>query len=243
MSVSARAFTEWLLFVGLPSGTSELSKLLQIKRTTLQNQRLRGRVPMTTVIAAARAVNVNPVTALSFFEPFEQLASNQKPVTTVELLSQVSYADALVHLLSRIRAEFAHKLGGVEMAPIPGPDAVRNWVDAIDSGDLRRQLSERTGITSSNFSAQLTDNKLSPQLAILASELSGVSSTSGLVVTGLISAAEAGWPLYGRENALSELGDVELIDLVSDRLASLRRHTKKKVDAEALTTNFLETLG
>lgn len=129
------------------------------------------------------------------------------------------------------------------MEPIPGPDAVRNWIDAIDTGDLRRKISERAGITSSNLSAQLTDNKLSPELAILASELSGVSSTSGLVVTGATTPAEAGWPPYGRENALSELGDVELIDLVSDRLASLRRHTKKKVEAEKITTNFLETLG
>lgn len=243
MSVSAREFTEWLAIVGLPSGTSELSKQLQIKRTTLQNQRIRGRVPITTVIAAARAAQINPVTALSSFEPFAELAANQKPVTTIELLSQVSYTDAFVHLLSRIRAEFAHKLGGVAMGPIPGTDSVRNWVDAIDSGDLRRQLSERTGISSSNLSAQLTENKLSPQLAILAAELSGVSSTSGFVVSGLITAAEAGWPMYGRENALSELGDVELLDLVSDRLVSLRRQTKKKVDAEALTTNFLETLG
>lgn len=242
MSVSARAFNEWLFTVGLPDGASELSKRLGIKRTTLHNQRIRGRVAVPTVVAAARAAQVNPLDVLSGFETFGAL-TERLPVTAPELLSQVSHVDALVHLLSRIRADYARKLGGVQMQPVPGEDAVRNWIDAIDNGDLRRRISEESGITASNLSAQFTENRLTPELAILASNIAGVSSASGFVVSGLVTPIEAGWPPYGRENALSELGDVELIDLVNRRLSALRRQTKKKVDAESAASNFLESLG
>lgn len=242
MAVSARAFNDWLPTVGLPDGASELSKRVGMKRTTLHNQRIRGNVAATTVIAAARAAHINPLDALASFEPYRALGE-RLPVSEPELLSQVSHVDALIHLLSRIRAEYARKLGGVQMQPVPDEHSVRNWIDAIDSGELRRRLSEEAGISASNLSALFAENRLTPELAIVASGIAGVSSASGLVVSGLVTPAEAGWPLYGRENALAELDDVALIDLVNHRLSALRRQTKKKADAEAAASNFLESLG
>lgn len=243
MSVPAREFTDWLHHAGLPKSIAELSPLLGMKRSTIQNQRLRGRMTIQTVIAAARAADQNPLDILGLFPAYAALVDERMPVTAQELLSQVTYTDALVHLMSQIRADFAHRLTDVPMSPIPSDDSVRNWVDAIDSGDLRRQVTAETGVAASNFSAQLTDNRLAPNLAILVSRLCGVSSASGLVVSGLITPAEAGWPLYGRENALAEIGDVELLDLVTARLATLRRVTKKKVDATEANKHYLETLG
>lgn len=243
MSISARSFNEWLATVGLPDGASQLSKLLGMKRTTLHNQRIRGRIAVPTVIAAARAAHMNPLDVLGFFEPYAALGQEREPVTDAELLSQVSYVDALVHLLSRIRADFAQTLGVAPMEAIPSDGSVRSWLDAIDPGGIRQHVSEQGGITLSNLSAQLAENRLDPELAIIASRFAGVSSASGLVVSGLVTEQEAGWPIYGRVNALSELGDVELIDLVSARLEFLRRQTKKKVDTENAAVNYLETLG
>nr|WP_176704989.1 hypothetical protein [Arthrobacter sp.]AXV46606.1 hypothetical protein pA58H2_p60 [Arthrobacter sp.] len=243
MSISARSFNDWLATAGLPEGASQLSKLLGMKRTTLHNQRIRGRIAVPTVIAAARAAHLNPLDVLGSFEPYAALGQERKPVTDAELLSQVSYVDALVHLMSRIRADFAQALGVAPMEAIPFAGSVRNWLDAIDPGGIRQHVSEHGGIAPSNLSAQLAENRLDPELAIIASRFAGVSSASGLVVSGLVTEQEAGWPIYGRENALSELGDVELIDLVSSRLEFLRRETKKKVDVESAAVNYLETLG
>lgn len=243
MSISARSFNEWLATAGLPDGASQLSKLLGMKRTTLHNQRIRGRIAVPTVIAAARAAHMNPLDVLGSFEPYAALGQEREPVTDVELLSQVSYVDVLVHLLSRIRADFAQTLGVVPMEAIPFDGSVRNWLDAIDPGGIRQHVSELGGIAPSNLSAQLAENRLDPELAIIASRFAGVSSANGLVVSGLVTEQEAGWPMYGRLNALSELGDVELIDLVSARLEFLRRQTKKQVDTENAAVNYLETLG
>jgi hypothetical protein len=214
-----------------------------MKRTTLHNQRIRGRIAVPTVIAAARAAQMNPLDVLGSFEPYAALGQERKPVTDAELLSQVSYVDALVHLLSRIRADFAQTLGVAPMEAIPFDGSVRNWLDAIDPGGIRQHVSELGGIAPSNLSAQLAENRLDPELAIIASRFAGVSSANGLVVSGLVTEQEAGWPIYGRVNALSELGDVELIDLVSARLEFLRRQTKKQVDTENAAVNYLETLG
>lgn len=243
MTVSARDFTAWLIDSGLPTSTAELSRLIGLKRTTLQNQRIRGRMTVPTVIAAARAAELNPLDVVGQFPSYTALIDDRLPVTPAELLSQVTHTDALVHLLTQIHADFAHRLADVKLSTIPNEESVRTWIDAIDPGDLRRQVTAQSGMAPSNFSTQLTDNKLAPELAILVSRICGVSSASGLVVSGLITPEEAGWPLYGRENALLEMGDIELIDLVSARLATLKRTTKKKVDTTEANENYLETLG
>lgn len=243
MSIPGRSFDDWLTQVGLPSGVSELSSRLGIKRTTLQNQRLRGAFTVQTAISAARVAKLNPLDVLSGFAQYAGLNDHRQAVTKAELLSQVSYVDALAHLLARIKAEYARKFADMEMGPIPADDSVRKWIDAIDPGGLRRQVSEVAGIKPSNLSAQLSENRLTPELGILAAGLAGVSSANGLVVTGLVTPAEAGWPPYGRENAISEIGDVELIDLVSERLTGLRRQTKKKEEAAKAVQDYLEALG
>lgn len=244
MPVATHDFHDWLTTVGLPTGTSELSKLLGVKRSTIQNQRVRGRIPETSIILASRMANVDPVEALGSFGQFAGLLAGKCPVTNAELLSQVTYMDALVELMSRSRTQFAHFFGTeYHLSGVPNDDSVRYWVDAVDPGDLRRQVTALSGIAASNFSAQLTDNRLSVDLAILISQICGVSTTSGLVASGLITPEEAGWPMYGRENALSELDDVVLIDLVTSRLAGLRRTTKKKADDTAANNHYLETLG
>lgn len=193
--------------------------------------------------AQARAADLNPLDVLGQFPGYTALLDERLPVTSTELLSQVTYTDALVHLMSLIRTDFAHRLADVQMSPIPNEDSVRNWIDAIDPGDLRRQVTTESGVAASNFSSQLTENRLAPNLALLVSHICGVSSASGFVVSGLVTPAEAGWPHYGRENALAEIGEIELLDLVSARLATLRRVTKKKVDTTEANNHYLEILG
>lgn len=89
----------------------------------------------------------------------------------------------------------------------------------------------------------LSDNRLAPELALLASAIAGVSPISGLVVTGLLTTAEASWPSMGRGNALRDLDDLDVIDLADQRLKSLRRRVKKKLDARETAHALWETLG
>ncbi|MFJ5978425.1 hypothetical protein [Pseudarthrobacter oxydans] len=243
MAVSAQEFSDWLRSHRLPDGTSELSKLLGINRATLNKQRLRGRVSETIIVGMARVAHVNPIAALGEFSQYRAVPGGIKPPTDAELLSQMTYTDVMVELLRRSRADLAHRLAGYEMSHIPHDDAVRAWLDAVDPGDIRRQIAERMGLKLTNLSALLTENRLPPEVAVAAAELAGTSSASGLVVTGLVTPQEAGWPLYCRENSFERMDDLALIDATEAKLKQLRRTTKKKMDAEATVQNFWETLG
>jgi hypothetical protein len=120
---------------------------------------------------------------------------------------------------------------------------VRAWIEAIDPGDLRQQLSERSGIARQNLSAQLTAGRLSPGLAIEASRIAGVSLTSGLVVTGLLTCAEGGWPITGRADALNALSDTDLVLLARDRLDALGKQLRKADADENRDRALWENLG
>lgn len=243
MALSAQEFNGWLLAHHLPNGTSDLAKLLGLNRATLNKQRLRGRVSEAIVVGIARAAKINPVTALSEFEQYRGLTEGIQPPTDAELLSQMTYVDVTVELLKRSRADIARRLADYDLSGIPHEDSVREWIDAVDPGDLRRQLAASAGLQLSNLSALLTDNRLPPEIAVTAAKLAGTSTVSGLVIIGLITPEEAGWPLYCRENSFTRMDDLALIDAAEAKLKHLRRKTKKKVDADATLQHYWETLG
>ena len=244
MTVSAREFDAWLDRVGLSTSSTEIGRLLNMRRSTIKTQRMRNRVSEEVVIGLARSSRLSPLESLAAFEPYHLLQHDQPPPTEAELLSQVTHTDLFAELLSRNRADMARLIGAhYELSPIPHADGVRNWIDAIDPGNLRAEMSHQSGIATTNLSTLLSENRLPPELALLASSIAGVSPIGGLVVSGLLTPQEGGWPVLGRENALNSLEDLKLIDLTDQRLKSLRRRIKRKTDAKTTAHALWETLG
>lgn len=244
MSVSAREFDAWLERAGLPTSSTDIGRRLDMRRSTIKAQRVRNRVSEDVIVGLARSFGLSPLSALAEFDPYLTLQNEQPPPTTAELLSQLTHADVLAELLSRNQASMAVLIGAhYEMSPIPHADGVRAWIDAIDPGTIRADMSYQSGIATTNLSTLFSENRLPPELAMLASSIAGVSLLGGFVATGLLTPQEAGWPAQGRENALTSLGDLELIDLTEQRLKGLRRRVKKKVDAQETAQALWETLG
>lgn len=244
MTVSAREFDAWLNRVDLPTSSTEIGRLLNMRRSTIKAQRMRNRVNEEVIVGLARYFQLPPLHSLASFEPYQALQHNQPSPTSVELLSQVTHTDLFAEMLSRNRADMAVLIGAhYELSPIPHTDGVRNWIDAIDPGNLRADLSHQSGIATTNLSTLLSENRLPPELALLASSIAGVSLIGGLVVTGLLTPQEGGWPPLGRENALNALEDLQLIDLTDQRLKSLRRRIKRKTDVKDTAHALWETLG
>lgn len=244
MTVSAREFDAWLDRAGLPSSSTEIARRLDMRRSTIKTQRVRNRVSEDLIVGLARSLDLSPLQALAEFEPFHELQGEHPPPNTSELLSQVTHTDLFAELLSRNRADLAQLIGAhYEMSPVPHPESVRAWIDAIDPGNIRAEISHQSGIATTNFSTLLSENRLPPELAVLASNIAGVSPVGGLVVTGLLTPQEAGWPQQGRENALRDLDDLQLIDLTDQRLKSLRRRIKKKIEARDTAQALWETLA
>jgi len=244
MPLPAKAFQRWLQGIAPNASTADVCRISGIKRTTLAQQLVRGKVAETTVVSISRAYGVNPVSALAGFEAYRDLAVPAPP-TRCELVSQISTPDLLRAVLSRPAVDPAaqspvepHALG-----PAPHATSVKNWVEAIDDGELRHRVSAATGVAPQNYSAQLTANRLSPELAVATSLAAGVGAAGGLVATGLITEAEAGWPPDARQAALDSLPDGELTTLAGDRLQALGKTLKRQEHDQEQTDKIWENLG
>jgi hypothetical protein len=245
MTIPAKAFQRWLQGIAPDVSTADVCRISGIKRTTLAQQLVRGKVSVSTVVSISRAYNVNPLAALATFEAYRDLAGPQAPPTRCELVSQVSTADLLRAVLARPAMEPTGPAGAAS-APLtaaPHATSVKNWVDAIDDGEVRHRVSAATGVAPQNYSAQLTANRLSPELALATALAAGVGPAGGLVATGLITEEEAGWPPGARQAALDSLSDGDLSALAGDRLQALGKVLRRQEQDQAQTEKIWENLG
>lgn len=249
MPVSAKAFQRWLQGIAPDASTADVCRVSGIKRTTLAQQLVRGKVAEATVVAISRAYGLNPVSALAGFDAYRSLAVPPQPPTHGELVSQVSTPDLLRAVLARTMddpgaaAGTRSAAGPPPLTPAPHATSVRNWVDAIDDGELRHRVSAATGVAPQNFSAQLTANRLAPELAVATSLAAGVGPAGGLVATGLVTEAEAGWPPDARQAALNAMSDGDLTALAGERLQALGKVLRRQEQDAAQTEQIWENLG
>jgi hypothetical protein len=248
MPLPAKAFQHWLHVVAPSASTADICRISGIKRTTLAQQLVRGKVAESTVVSISRALKRSPLADLATFETFAELAGRPQPPTSAELVSQIATMDLLRAVISRSAPAY----GGYgdegsaltpPLGPAPHATSVRNWVDAIDDGELRHRVSDATGVAPQNYSAQLTANRLSPELAVATARAAGVGFTGGLVATGLLTEAEAGWPPDARQTALDALSDGELTSLAGERLQALGKTLRRQEHEQEQTKKIWENLG
>ena len=248
MPLPAKAFQLWLQHVAPTASTADICRISGIKRTTLAQQLVRGKVAETTLVSISRALELSPLAELASFDHYAELAAAPQPPTPAELVSQVATMDLLRAVISRSAPAYGgHGDHGGSMTPAlsPAPHAtsVRNWVDAIDDGELRHRVSAATGVAPQNYSAQLTANRLSPELAVATARAAGVGFTGGFVATGLITEDEAGWTQGAKQAALDALSDGELSALAGERLQALGKTLRRQEHEQAQTEKIWENLG
>lgn len=244
MAVTAKSFQLWRSQIAPRDTVSDLCRKAGIKRSTLGQQLVRGKVAVATIVSIARVYGLHPVVALGNFEGYRDLPGGMREPTEAELISQVSHIDILRLIVARSKDEEAvGRPVQLDLAAFPHPTSVRGWIDAIDTGDLRQALAGKTGVAPQNLSAQLTAGRLTPELALEAARLAGVSLTSGLVVTNLITPSEGGWPAEGRQQALGRKSDADLVLLGRDRLDVLGKALKKIELAHSRDQDLWENLG
>lgn len=243
MTLPAKAFQRWLQGIAPDASTADVCRVSGIKRTTLAQQLVRGKVSVSTVVSISRAYNINPVDALSGFDAYSALGSPPRPPTRSELVSQISTPDLLRALLARPAMDAARGAASPALTPAPHATSVKNWVDAIDDGEVRHRVSASTGVAPQNYSAQLTANRMSPELALATALAAGVGPAGGLVATGIITEEEAGWPPGARQAALDSLTDGELTALAGDRLQAMGKVLRRQEQDQAQTEKIWENLG
>lgn len=244
MTVAAKHFQCWLGDVAGATSQAAVCRAAGIKRSTLAQQLVRGRVSLATIAAVSRSLDLPVVTSLSNFPKFEDLAAGAKVPTTAELLSQISDAGLLQEILNRnLAAETGSEPAPVALPMIPHRSSVRAWLDAIDPSDLRQTVARNAAIAPQNLSAQISANRLSAELAIESARIAGVGLTNGLVATGFLSPTEAGWVAGSCASALRGTANSVLVSLTADRLEALSRVLRRSEDDTAAARNVWEYLG
>jgi hypothetical protein len=243
--VSAQEFKQWLDGASISSSPSALSGLTGLNRGTLSNQLKRGNVAEATVVAVARATGRNVLEALAAFSPYIDLLSRSISPSPAEVLSQVHHADLMAELQFRTsKKHYPRELRrDIPLIDVPHDGSHRAWIDAIDPGDVRHRMAEATGMALTYIFTQLSENKLTAPLAVSASRATGGSLATGLVVIGLITPAEGGWPFRAREDALLEISDDGLVEAISARINLLQRRVKQRKEAREYAEKMTELLG
>ncbi len=251
MPLAAKAFQHWLNRAAPGVSTAEICRIAGIKRSTLAQQLVRGKIAAATVVSISRALGRSPLDDLASFEKYAGL-NGPRPPTPAELVSQVATMDLLRAVVARsgpaprsdAAADTADAAGApAAFSPAPHATSVRNWVDAVDDGDLRHRVSAATGIAPQNFSAQLTANRLSLELTVATARAAGVGFTAGLVASGLITEAEAGWDPAAKQAAVAALSDGDLTMLAGERLQTLGKALHRQEQEHARTELIWENLG
>lgn len=133
MPIPAKEFQHWADARLSGKSWGDISKVSGVKRTTLHQQIVRGRVSETTLVAIARSYALPIIESLSEFEPYVDLPDGFGTVSGDELLSQIIYSDVLKEILQR-NGDFP-LLKESDLRPFPHKDSIRAWVDAIDTGN------------------------------------------------------------------------------------------------------------
>jgi len=218
MPIPQEEFVDWLSAIGKSPSPSELSRISGMNRTTVQAQLRADHVPETTVLLLARKLGLDPLDQLSTFSPYQDLVAGTRDPSLPEVLSQLNYWDVADEMSSRAdRAAIQPGLGLWALG-----NGLRDWIQSIDPGGLRVELSARFGVLRPNVSAMITKNRMPMPMLVEAARIAQVSLASGLVVTGLLTLEEGRWPTRIREDALGEISDLELVDLLSEKLAAIR---------------------
>lgn len=232
MTVPAKAFQQWLAGVAGTTSHAAVCRAAGIKRSTLAQQLVRGRVSVATVAAVSRSLQLPVVESLSAFAKFNDLATGLKPPTSAELLSQVSDTDLLTEILKRRqRSDAGPDAAVLELSPPHHRASVRTWLDAVGPADLRAQVAREVGIAPQNLSTQISGNRLTAELAVASARIAGVGLANGLVASGFLSPGEAGWLPGARSVALRQTPDSALVLLAAERLESLGR-TLRRIEAD-----------
>ena len=101
MPLPAKAFQLWLHGVAPAASTADICRISGIKRTTLAQQLVRGKVAETTLVSISRALHRSPLPELASFENYAELAGNPRPPTPAELVSQIATMDLLRAVIDR----------------------------------------------------------------------------------------------------------------------------------------------
>ena len=213
MAVAEDDFRRWLSTVTPNVGLTTLSKAAGYSRMLIRQQLSGDRVQEATVIKICRALDLDPLEQLRSFPARGSLEPSRPDKREI---------GAFIRWEHLLRACAISDLDGEaptesSLGPLFGPETSRQWVDDIDPDHgLRKHLQAHGPISSPGLSKNL-NGPLRYDLAVLAVQDAALPPISALVVSRLLTPAEAGWEPDERVHWMQGLATLERLQLLEDR--------------------------
>lgn len=226
MRLDREAFEVWARAVSptdQPYSLSQVAARSGVPKTTLAYQARRGYVSAPVVLEYSRALGLSPVEELARFEQFSVYQTLTDP-SLREVLSQLPPESYIEELVGRIHGTTSTPT----LSPIPGPWAMKRWLDSYALWGQYDQLADRLGLSSRDrLSEKIRYNRLTLTELTGLIEAAELTPRFGLVVAGLVSLAEAGYPAELFRSTLSTTPSVELVDVLDDNLRWLAKRAEE----------------
>nr|WP_176704698.1 hypothetical protein [Arthrobacter sp.]AXV46319.1 hypothetical protein pA40H1_p32 [Arthrobacter sp.] len=213
MGVAEGDFRRWLATVAPNTGLTTLSKAAGYSRMLIRQQLAGDRVQEETVIKICRALDLDPLEQLRSFPRHRSLESSPPDKREIGAFIRWEYL---------LRSCAAWGLEGEaptesSLGPHFCPETSRQWINDIDPDHgLRKHLQAHGPISSPGLSKNL-NGPLRYDLAVLAVQYAALPPVSALVVSRILTPAEAGWEPDERVRWLQGLATIERLQLLENR--------------------------
>lgn len=164
-----------------------LAQLSGLPRLRLTQQIGRGSVAPSTITAIARGLDLDPLDELTRFQEFESITTSAPAPN--EIAAFIPTAGLLQGTVHRLNSETVNE---TELGEESYNHLALHWFARADDGNLRAHIQQQLGVAQPTLWKMLR-SRLREDVALEIAQYASFPLASALVVSGVLTGAEAGW--------------------------------------------------
>lgn len=212
----------WLDEVSPGTGSVRLAALADLPRLRIKQQLARGSVAPATIAAISRGLDLDPLAQLTRFERFADLAPSSP--AGGEMPGFISSPGLFRACAQRLEKQpVSEELLGAEEFEL----AALYWFNLADDGALRARIADELGVNQPTLWKMLR-TRLREDVALVVCEHAGWPGVSALVISEVLTGAEAGWPQECRSTWANTVTAGQLLSCTEQRLQQVGKQERDR---------------
>ncbi|MGP5703782.1 hypothetical protein [Glutamicibacter arilaitensis] len=212
----------WLDEVSPGTGSVRLATLADLPRLRVKQQLARGNVAPATIAAISRGLDLDPLAELTRFEVFADLVpSSPAPEEMPGFISSPGLLRTSADRLENRPVAEVHL--GSERYEL----AALYWFNLASDGALRARLADELGVNQPTLWKMLR-TRLREDVALTVCEHAGWPGVSALVVSEVLTGAEAGWVEECRATWANTVPVGDLLSCAEQRLQQVGKQERDR---------------
>lgn len=220
MKLDRAEVQSWLDVVAPGTGLVRLAQLAELPRLRVTQQVSRGNVAPSTITAIARGLGLDPLDELTQFREFANITTSAPAAN--EIAAFIPTAGLLQGTVHRLNSETVNE---AELGEESYDHLALHWFDCADDGNLRAHIQLQLGVAQPTLWKMLR-SRLREDVALEIAKYANFPLASALVVSGVLTGAEAGWEPECRSRWLNTLPLGQLLAESEKRLREVGKQVR-----------------